>query len=160
LSILIPHLKGFGKVYVVQDAAAGASAGRYFALKQMICQSKEQESDAHRELQTLQKFSKHDNIITLLDYASFVSKQHNNNRLVYMLFPLCSVGSAWDAVDAAAPQDTDGVPWPFPEKRALNVIWGISQALSFMHEHSFAHRDVKVRDFNYIYNYWQRMFSI
>ena len=50
---------GFGKVYLVQDT----DSSQIFALKQMFCQSSEQEADAHDELAALQRFAGQSHII-------------------------------------------------------------------------------------------------
>ena len=63
----------FGIVFLVQDAGSASaveSANTTYALKQLICQSKEQVKDAHLELEALKRFRGHPNIIPLLDYAS------------------------------------------------------------------------------------------
>lgn len=37
----------------------------------------------------------------------------------------------------------DGIPWPFSQRRALQIILGIARALGYIHEHGCSHRDVK-----------------
>jgi serine/threonine protein kinase len=68
---------GFSTVYLVHDrdsvkkAAAGGGQGvKQYALKQILCQTKEQEEEAHDELRYLRMFSDHENIISLLDHSS------------------------------------------------------------------------------------------
>jgi serine/threonine protein kinase len=46
-------------------------------------------------------------------------------------------------VERASPRDADGCPWPFPERRALQVILGTCRGLLVIHNRGFAHRDVK-----------------
>ena len=43
---------------------------KQFAMKQILCQSKEEEHEAHEELRFLKAFSGHENIISLLDHCS------------------------------------------------------------------------------------------
>ena len=86
---------------------------------------------------------------------------------MYLLFPLYSNGSCWDALERIYYPETDnGVgniteavvsqnPWegqespldllkyPFPERQALQVIRGLCRALGVMHRSGSAHRDVK-----------------
>ena len=136
----------FGTVFLAQDAS---NPSRRFALKQMLCQSKEQTSDAMAELQALQRFSGLcENIIELVDHGSSSSKQ-SGHRQVLFLFPLYSNGSAWDAVERAVPVDAEGCPWPFSEHRALKVLMGAARALEAMHAEGYAHRDVSTIN-NYI----------
>ena len=60
-----------------------------------------------------------------------------------MLFPLYPHGTAWDAIERAIPRDSDGPPWPFPERKALLVTVGAAKGLLALHELGYAHRDVK-----------------
>lgn len=125
-----------------------------YALKQLICQTKEQVEDAHRELDSLQRCRGHPHIIPLLDHSSTAtssssssssSNNHKYHREVLMLFPLCPRGTVWDALlraDAPASSDSS-IPWPFDEKKLLYITSCIAQALQFMHDKGFAHRDVK-----------------
>ena len=83
---------GFGVVYLVQecpkkiakDGVIGTEGwgardrdreregerGKQYALKQILCQSKEQVKEAHDELRFLQMFAGHDNVIRLVDHSS------------------------------------------------------------------------------------------
>ena len=61
---------GFGTVYLATlagegDSGPGASPQQY-ALKQLICQSREQFEEAETELQALQMFGGHVNIIRMI----------------------------------------------------------------------------------------------
>lgn len=103
----------------------------------------EQEKDAYHELQALQKLSSHENIIQLIDNGIITSK---HMKTFYLLFPLCSQGTAYDAIARGNPNESTGPPWPFPERRALTIILGIARALAFIHSLGFTHRDVKVHN--------------
>ena len=83
---------GFGVVYLAQDCPKkGIKEGvigiegwgvrdrdreregdrvKQYALKQILCQSKEQIKEAHDELRFLQMFAGHNNIIRLIDHSS------------------------------------------------------------------------------------------
>ena len=68
---------GFGTVYLVQELprkgtpqGQGQGQMRQLALKQILCQSKEEEREAHRELEHLERFTGHDCIIALIDHSS------------------------------------------------------------------------------------------
>ena len=72
---------GFSKVYLVKDMTTREE----YALKHIICQSKEQVEEAHNELRLCQRFSGHPNIVQLVDHASMTSKQKNIQRNVRLL---------------------------------------------------------------------------
>jgi serine/threonine kinase 16 len=110
------------------------------------CQSKEQIKEAHGELEALKRFNDHPHIIKLIDHASLSTNANNSNhRQVYLLFPLFSRGTAWDAVDRADGHllENSSLPWPFPEKKAIFIINCIAKALKHMHDKGYSHRDVK-----------------
>lgn len=100
---------GFGTVYLAQDVEPQAGRGgvRKYALKQMLCQSREQLEDAHDELRALQMFRGHDYIIHLLDHNSLKHppKSHTqgmtSGRNVQFLFPLYPLGTVWDLIEKA-----------------------------------------------------------
>jgi Protein kinase domain len=122
---------GFGKVFVVQDMVR---QDKYYAMKQMICQSKEQIADAQTELQMLKKFAGNESIVALVDHCSYASKPHNGARIVMLLFPLYPHGTVWDAIERSNPNDPDGKPWPFSEKKALRIVMEVAQALRVIHD--------------------------
>ena len=131
---------GFGKIFLVTDAN---NPNKQYAMKQMLCQTKDQDLDCNHEIQALQKFSSHVNIITLLDYGMIQTKQTTNIKTYLLLFPLCTHGTAWDAILRADPLETEGQPWPFTERKALMIILGVARALHYIHEQGFSHRDIK-----------------
>lgn len=142
----------YGIVFLAQDASGEASATNTpptsYALKQLICQSKEQVKDAHQELEVLKMFRGHPHIIQLIDHASNPLSSQNassmSHREVMLLFPLCPRGTTWDALlsaDVLSAEST--VPWPFNEQKILYIIGCIAKALQFMHDKGFSHRDVK-----------------
>ena len=54
-----------------QGQGQGQGQGvKQYAMKQILCQSKEEEHEAHEELRYLKIFSGHENIISLLDHCS------------------------------------------------------------------------------------------
>jgi serine/threonine protein kinase len=115
-------------------------------MKKMLCQTREQVTDAQHELDALVRFSgKSENIISLIAHASTPSQSGKKNilREVYMVFPLFPQGTAWDAVEAAVPTELDGRPWPFNERKALNILIGTCRGLLVMHDQGVSHRDVK-----------------
>jgi len=130
---------GFGSVFLATDASSSSTS---YALKQVLCQSREQIQDAQAELRALKDCSGHPNIISLIDHAQFntASAPHSSsNSQVLYLFPLCSRGTAWDSIE----KSQEGRPWPFTEFRALNMIMGVAKGLHFMHSKNMAHSDVK-----------------
>ena len=140
---------GFGTVYVVEDAEDGGGH-RQYALKQMLCQTREQLDDAQNELRALQRFAGHDHIVALVDHCTtHAPGKPASHKMVHMLFPLCPLGTCWDVVERSigigSADTAAGDRWPFDERRALRVCLGVAQALDFMHDggRGFAHRDVK-----------------
>ena len=96
---------GFGQVYL----ASGSGSGADFALKKLNCQSREQLEEANDELAALQRFSS-ENIIRLVDHAVVKS---GGGTVVYLLFPLYPLGTAWDMVANALADISSR--WPFPQ---------------------------------------------
>ena len=130
---------GFGSVFLATDSSSSSTS---FALKQVLCQSREQIQDAQAELRALRECSGHPNIISLIDHAQFntasAPRSDSNSQVLY-LFPLYSRGTAWDSIE----KSQEGRPWPFTEFRALNMIMGVAKGLHFMHQKNMAHSDVK-----------------
>ena len=68
-------------------------------------------------------------------------KGQHQQRTVRLLFPLFTHGTAWDAIERAAPLEKEPTgPWPFYEERAMSICRDVARALSFMHSKGFAHR--------------------
>eukprot|EP00607_Mallomonas_marina_P003393 CAMPEP_0182432384 /NCGR_PEP_ID=MMETSP1167-20130531/55953_1 /TAXON_ID=2988 /ORGANISM="Mallomonas Sp, Strain CCMP3275" /LENGTH=404 /DNA_ID=CAMNT_0024619823 /DNA_START=243 /DNA_END=1454 /DNA_ORIENTATION=- len=126
---------GFGKVYIVRDVSTKTD----YAMKQLLCQCREQVEDATNELKALQRFRNHRYLINLIDHGSSVSKQHNNCREVLFLFPFYSRGTAWGVIERSLQEE----PWPFSESWILQIIHDTAHALQAMHDAGLAHRDMK-----------------
>ena len=144
---------GFGIVFLAQDAADNNNnsnnnntegSSKQYALKQMLCQTKEQVEEAQNELRALQRFAGHEHIISLLDHSSSSPSLTKGNRstTVQFLFPFFALGTCWDCIERSFVDDRC---WPFSERRALTVMRGVALALDFMHDRGqgFSHRDVK-----------------
>lgn len=129
---------GFGVVYAVRDDATGSM----LALKQLLCQNKEQVVEAQHEVDVLLALRGHDHIVSLLDHSSAqlsATASTTALRQILLLFPMYPRGTAWDEIERAM-----GAPsWPFPEAQALRITLQMADALQFMHDRGFAHRDVK-----------------
>ena len=54
----------------VEDSWGQGQGVKQYAMKQILCQSKEEEHEAHEELRFLKIFTGHENIISLLDHCS------------------------------------------------------------------------------------------
>lgn len=145
---------GFGVVFLIQDTKVMDNAtgeGQMYALKQLIIQDKDQSKEAQAELDALQRFQGHENIIRLLDYSMVTGVQ--SHKQVLMLFPMYDKGTVWDVLETEGSvlmpgySSTAPVPhmpsWPFPEAKALYIILCTAHALQFMHSKGYAHRDVK-----------------
>eukprot|EP01040_Poterioochromonas_malhamensis_P008144 gene8144-8808_t len=134
---------GFGIVYIVRN-----EQGKSLALKQLICQSKEQVEEAHNEIDALLMCQSNPYVVPLLDHSSTLLGHGNSGpRQVLMLFPLYPRGTAWEAMERSGvtqdPATARSIPWPFPEAKAIAIIHSIASALAFLHEKGYAHRDVK-----------------
>lgn len=134
---------GFGIVYIVKN-----DQGKSLALKQLICQSKEQVDEAHKEIDALLMCESCPYVVPLIDHSStLLGHGSGGPRQVLLLFPLYPRGTAWEEMERAGvlqdPATVRSVPWPFPEARAISIIHCMAQALDFLHRQGYAHRDVK-----------------
>ena len=129
--------QGFGVVLLAQDAALPEDSrqgqGQY-ALKQMLCQSREQVEEAQNEVRSLQRFAGHAHIVSLVDHSSAATKGGApSHRTVLLLFPLYAHGTAWDKIEQCTGTGTGAGEregsWPFSERRALKVCMGVARAL-------------------------------
>lgn len=148
---------GFGMVYLVEDGnTTVGKRGQQYALKQLLCQSREQVAEAHSELDALRRFQGRSdgNIIELLEFtapAEPAGKGGNvgvsaaQPRQVLMLFPLYPLGTLWDRIEKGTSPNTN--VWPFPEHTALYVVKCAAEALLVLHRAGLAHRDVKPHNF-------------
>ena len=131
----------------------------YYALKRMRCTEEDSNKEAIKEINILNRFNNtnNKNIIQLLDYR--IHKLPNISVKEYdLLFPLYSDGSAWNYIekymnftqDRRDGQDTfgqDGLDgrdkYPFDECMALQIVYGVSNALMTVHTLGYTHRDLK-----------------
>lgn len=73
----------------------------------------------------LRRFSDVPEIVDLVDSSIQPSKTHTNGtKIVMMLFPLFEEGTVWDIIEHAggSEQQLHPGPWPFDERRALQVL--------------------------------------
>ncbi len=123
--------QGFGVVLLAQDAALPEDSrqGQY-ALKQMLCQSREQVEEAQNEVRSLQRFAGHAHIVSLVDHSSAATKGGApSHRTVLLLFPLYAHGTAWDKIEQCTGAGEREGSWPFSERRAIKVCMGVARAL-------------------------------
>lgn len=130
---------GFGKVSLVKDAMAGSHYGKEYALKILLCQSRDQIEDAQNEIRMLQTFRGHPNIIQLIDHST---SQKGNCKICYMLFPVYTMGTAWDLIERHSREGGNG-QWPFSELQCLDIMLGTVRALGAMHDMKCLHMDMK-----------------
>ena len=145
---------GYSIVYLARPTAVPAIR---YALKVVTCHDPESAANALNELNMLKavinNHPHNHNLIQLLDYSVI----HSSQVTVYnFLFPLFSC-SCWDKIEeymnytggASRESDPmgagawDNIPWPFPEKLALQVIAGVANALAYIHQMGYCHRDIK-----------------
>ncbi len=136
---------GFGYVYLGQDA----HTGDFYALKQMLCQTREALEGAKREM-AYHRELRHPNLLPLLDAA--IQQQHpvassSTGIHAYLLFPYLSGGSLRDEIDRRVirPIATTGAPGSWPENVLLRLFWGVCLGVRELHEHkpALAHKDIK-----------------
>jgi len=145
-------------VYLVEDGNTSVgNRGQQYALKQLLCQSREQVTEAHAELDALRRFQGRSdgNIIELLEFSAPADPAGSKGggagvsaaqpRQVLMLFPLYPQGTLWDRIEKGNSPNTN--VWPFPEHTALYVIKCAAEALLVLHREGLAHRDVKPHNF-------------
>lgn len=120
----------------------------YYALKRMRCSEEESSKEAVKEINILNRFNNtnNKNIIQLLDYR--INKSLNAHVKEYdLLFPLYSDGSAWNHIEKYMNFTQDRrdfiEKYPFDECLALQIIYGVSNALMTLHTLGYTHRDLK-----------------
>jgi serine/threonine kinase 16 len=141
---------GFGMVYLVENSSR---SGQQFALKQLLCQSREQIAEAHSELDTLRRFQGRSggNIIELLEFTAAGGGNAGAGgggagmKQVLMLFPIYPLGTLWDSIADGTQAHVNA--WPFPEHVALFIVMCAAEALLVLHKEGLAHRDVKPHNF-------------
>ena len=154
---------GFGTVYLAQSLQGTTK----YALKLLLCQSREQSQEAQDEIENLYKLQGHPNVVKLVDSAVVPGKyalpsfpgtissafslrigSSSSMKQVMLLFPFYSRGTAWDWIEKVSPPKISpsaaaSTPWPFTEKMILYIIAETASALAFVHSRGFTHRDVK-----------------
>eukprot|EP00937_MAST-01D_sp_MAST-1D-sp2_P003350 g3350.t1 len=127
---------GFSFVHV-------ARAGRHrFAMKRILCQTREQEREARHEVAVHNELS-HPSLLRLVDHC-FVRRQGGHGRgaavEAFLLYPLYARGTLRQHIDRRlATGSTPDVG------ELLRIFGGVCEALAVMHRHEppWAHRDVK-----------------
>ncbi|KTG46124.1 hypothetical protein cypCar_00039499 [Cyprinus carpio] len=115
----------FSEVYLVRER----KTGNFYALK---CVKKKQlhHSNLENEIRVL-KSIKHDNVVGLEDF--YETRTH-----YYLVMELVSGGELFDRILDR------GV---YTEKDASRVIKQVLEAVSYLHQNSIVHRDLKLRRF-------------
>jgi serine/threonine kinase 16 len=150
---------GYGFVWLARDYGRG---GALFALKQLVCTTAEQSSDAAREADLHAALS-HPHLMPLLGRGSV--RRRDGREVVSLLFPLMEGGSVQDTINralaarpagAAAASGRGGgggggggpssAPSPLPEAAALHAMLGAARGLLALHAAGYAHRDVCPRN--------------
>ncbi|ETW04118.1 NAK protein kinase [Aphanomyces invadans] len=124
---------GYGQVFLVKTVGSNETC----ALKRVVITSAEVESDAAIERQVYQNVH-HPHVMRMLQYGE--NRSSNKHEALFLL-PFYDHGTLWDAILRAA-NDTDQ-PWPFDERRILNIFQGIASGVAALHAAGFAHRDLK-----------------
>ena len=136
---------GFSVVYLAKDETQN------FALKKMICQTKESRSDAMTEIKTL-RMLQHPNIISLVDHdVTDGGEAGARGTKVYMLLFHFIESTCYSLMEKNIqnrqgfdPMNVGSYGSPFEELDALEIILGCSSALGYMHEEfNICHRDFK-----------------
>ncbi|PYH46621.1 putative serine/threonine protein kinase ENV7 [Aspergillus saccharolyticus JOP 1030-1] len=126
---------GFSYVYLVQDKATS----ELFALKKIRCPfGQESVSQALKEVEAYNLFTSHNNIIHSIDHCVSTepgSKFRSDggepgSKTVYILLPYYQRGNLQDAINANLVNHSR-----FPEKRLMELVLGVAQALRAMHQY-------------------------
>jgi len=75
----------------------------------------------------------HPHVIPLLDWAQTQSKSHPSAQELWLLLPLFTGGTLYDALTHK----------PYPEIEALALMEGVCSAVAAIHAAGYTHRDVK-----------------
>ena len=137
---------GFADVYwckATRDSPAKKGARRgVFATKHMRVQSDEQLAAVEREI-AAHRAVRHPNLMELLGDA--FDRTPDGMRHAYLLFPLVSGGTVFDALEAgSAPVGASRAK--LDEVTVLRIFAGACAGVAAMHEVGLAHRDVKPRN--------------
>ncbi|CAI5744658.1 unnamed protein product [Peronospora destructor] len=123
----------YAQVLLVRSSATNET----FALKRILCQSHEVETDVQMELQVFRSVN-HLNIMPLVEFSKARVQQ---GMEFYFLVPYFERGSLWDAINAAC--QSSSPLWPFSQCTALHLFHGICSGVLALHQAGFCHRDIK-----------------
>eukprot|EP00045_Choanoeca_perplexa_P004545 m.39035 g.39035 ORF g.39035 m.39035 type:complete len:571 (-) comp12632_c0_seq1:70-1782(-) len=124
---------GFGCVYLTED-----EQGNKYALKKVRVLDQETLDVTTQEIEYLNKFPKHHNIVAL--YASDV-RPSGKHMEVLMLLELCPGGHVVDIMNRRLTR-------PFDEKEVLKIFSDVCLAVTALHQHEppIIHRDLKLEN--------------
>lgn len=119
---------GFGKVYLVSDAARG---GQQYVLKRMYIQGEESKQQVKQEIEIMSQL-KHENVIEFLGYSTAQGNQ------VFLLMEYCPGGHLLDVINSLSLSEVTTA-------MVLNYFTPMVKAVAHMHAQNppIAHRDLK-----------------
>lgn len=140
IRVAVGRQVGEGAFSFVHEAkeAGGSSSGRRFAVKKLLCQTREQIEDAEREIAVLRNLQtlSHANLLALLDSTS--QKTKAGHLEYYLLLPLY-YASMQQMIDAGP-----GYPHTaFRTGELYDISMGVLEGLSAIHTLGYRHCDLK-----------------
>ncbi|EAR85402.2 Serine/Threonine kinase domain protein (macronuclear) [Tetrahymena thermophila SB210] len=109
-----------------------------FAVKRMICQGKQKEDLAKRELEILYKLPQHDNLVRFID-GDILQEDQSTSQAVFVM-EYCPDGTLFNLMESR--QKSGG----FTEKEIIHIILQICKGLQVLHSINITHRDLKIEN--------------
>ncbi|KAL4446047.1 hypothetical protein ABPG74_011039 [Tetrahymena malaccensis] len=109
-----------------------------FAVKRMICQGKQKEDLAKRELEILYKLPQHDNLVKFID-GDILKEDQSTSQAVFVM-EYCPDGTLFNLMESR--QKSGG----FTEKEIVHIILQICKGLQVLHSINITHRDLKIEN--------------
>lgn len=118
----------------------------HYAMKMMHCKDQDQINFALKEIKALIQF-RHEHIVAYIDFFLLLGQQNvkhaNNDLSVGLVMELCQNHNLADKIKQAKSSFMESGHHPVSEQLAISWICQASDALQYIHDQGFLHRDLK-----------------